>query len=97
MIINNDKNVLLTPKYEITQEDIDTIPELKRLRDEIEKIELQYKLAKGKKKYLLKKQIIEMRQDQYVIKNAYKPVTYSLNLIKTIPYLDLSDHFEINE
>lgn len=97
MIINNDKNVLLTPKYEITQEDIDTIPELKRLRDEIEKVELQYKLAKGKKKYLLKKQIIEMRQDQYVIKNAYKPVTYSLNLIKTIPYLDLSDHFEINE
>lgn len=97
MIINNDKNVLLTPKYKITQEDIDQIPELKKLVDEIEKVELQYKLAKGKKKYLLKKQIIEMRRDQYEIKNAYKPITYCLNLIKTIPYLDLSDDFEIDE
>ena len=97
MIINNDKNVLLTPKYKITQEDIDTIPELKKLVEEIEKVELQYKLAKGKKKYLLKKQIIEMRKDQYEIKNSYKPITYCLNLIKTIPYLDLSDHFEIDE
>lgn len=97
MIINNDKNVLLTPKYQITQEDIDQIPQLKRLRDQIEKVELQYKLAKGKKKYLLKKQIIQMRQDQYVIKNAYKPITYCLNLIKTIPYLDLTDHFYIDE
>lgn len=97
MIINNDKNVLLTPKYQITQEDIDEIPQLKRLRDQIEKVELQYKLAKGKKKYLLKKQIIEMRQDQYVIKNAYKPITYCLNLIKTIPFLDLTDYYFIDE
>ena len=97
MIINNDKNILLTPKYKITQEDIDSIPQLKALVDEIAKVQLQYKLAKGKKKYLLKKQIIEMRKDQYEIKNAYKPITYCLNLIKTIPYLDLSDHFYIDE
>jgi len=38
-----------------------------------------------------------MRRDQYEIKNAYKPITYCLNLIKTIPYLDLSDDFEIDE
>ena len=97
MIINNDKNVLLTPRYKITQEDIDQIPELKELVEEIKKVELQYKVAKGKRKYLLKKQIIEMRKDQYQIKNAYKPITYCLNLIKTIPYLDLTDHFKIDE
>lgn len=28
-MIINDKNVLLTPKYKITQKDIDTIPGLK--------------------------------------------------------------------
>ena len=38
-----------------------------------------------------------MRQDQYVIKSAYRPVTYSLNLIRSIPTLDLTDHIEINE
>lgn len=96
-MIINDKNVLLTPKYQITQEDIDTIPELKKLREQIEKVEKAEKVARGKKKFLLKKQLIEMRQDQYVIKSAYRPVTYCLNLIKTLSFLDLSDKIEIDE
>lgn len=96
-MIINDKNVLLTPKYQITPEDIEQIPALKQLRDQIEKVQEQQKKARGKKKFLLKKQIIQMRQDQYVIKSAYRPVTYSLNLIRSIPTLDLTDHIEINE
>lgn len=96
-MIINDKNVLLTPKYQITKEDVEQIPALKQLRDEIVKIEEQQKKARGKKKFLLKKQIIEMRQDQYVIKSAYRPVTYSLNLVKSLSFLDLSDKIEINE
>ena len=96
-MIINDKNVLLTPKYQITQEDIDTIPELKKLREEIAKVEEQEKVARGKRKFLLKKQIIEMRQDQYVIKSAYKPITYCMNLIKTFPLLNLHDDFLIDD
>ena len=96
-MIINDKNVILTPKYEITKEDIESIPELKSLREEIQKIEEQGKKATGRRKYLLKKQLIEMRQDQYIIKSAYKPVTYCLNLIKTLSYLDLTDRFQIDE
>ena len=96
-MIINDKNVILTPKYQITQEDIEQIPALKTLREEIEKVEQQQKKARGKKKFLLKKQIIEMRQDQYVIKSAYRPVTYSLNLVRSFSTLDLSDRIEINE
>ena len=96
-MIIDDKNVLLTPKYQITQEDIEQIPALRQLREEIEKVEEQEKKARGKKKFLLKKQIIQMRQDQYVIKSAYRPVTYSLNLIRSISSLDLTDHIEINE
>ena len=96
-MIINDKNVILTPKYEITQEDIDTIPALKQLRDEIAKVEEEEKKAYGKRKYLLKKQIIEMRQDQYVIKSGYKPVTYCLNLTKSMPYFNLSDNLYIDD
>ena len=96
-MIINDKNVILTPKYEITKEDLDTIPELRQLREAIEQVEEQQKKATGKKKYLLKKQIIEMRQDQYVIKSSYRPVIYSLNLIKSFSSVDLSDHIEINQ
>ena len=96
-MIINDKNVLITPKYEITPKDVEEIPALKQLRESIEVVEQQYKKATGKKKYLLKQQIIEMRQDQYVIKSSYKPVIYSLNLIKSFSTIDLSDHIEINE
>ena len=96
-MIINDKNVLLTPKYEITQNDIQTIPALKELVDQIARIEELEKQATGKKKYLLKKQIIEMRQDQYVIKHGYKPVTYCLNLTKSMPYFNLSDKFEVDK
>jgi hypothetical protein len=38
-----------------------------------------------------------MRQDQYIIKSSYKPVIYSLNLIKSFSTLDLSDRIEINK
>lgn len=96
-MIIDDKNVLLTPKYQITPEDIEQIPALKQLREQIQKVEQQEKKARGKKKFLLKKQIIQMRQDQYVIKSAYRPVTYSLNLIRSIPTLDLTDYITINE
>ena len=34
--------------------------------------EEDFKKASGKRKFLLKKQLISMRQDQYVIKNAYQ-------------------------
>lgn len=95
-MIINDKNVLLTPKYAITQQDLENIPELKQLRDQIEKVEEQEKKARGKKKYLLKKQIIEMRKDQYVIKSAYKPIIYSLNLIKSFSTLNLEDKIKID-
>lgn len=96
-MIINDKNVLLTPKYQISEEDIETIPELKQLRQQIARIEELEKQAHGKKKYLLKKQIIEMRQDQYVIKHGYKPIIYCLNLTKSMPYFNLADKIQIDK
>ena len=96
-IIANDKNIIFKPKFEITEKDVAEIPALKDLRDAIEKVEEKAKNARGKKKYLLKKQIIEMRKDQYVIKNAYKPPMYSVNAIKSFNKIDFSDKFSIDE
>lgn len=53
--IDNDKNVLLTPKISISPKDIAEIPALKDLQDAIEIIKEQEKKATGKKKYKLKK------------------------------------------
>lgn len=91
-LITNDKNMILTPKVSITQKDIDEIPPLKDLRDAIDILEQQEKTATGKRKFLLKKQIIEMRQDQYVIKNEYKAPIYSNSVVKSFSKADLTDH-----
>ena len=71
-LINNDKNMYLTPKVEITEEDIAEVPGLAELRERVEQIEQQAKAATGKNKYLLKKQAIEMRQEQYLLKEMYR-------------------------
>ena len=96
-MIANDKNILFTPKISITQEDIETIPPLKELRDAIEQVEAAEKRATGKKKILIKKQLIEMQQDQYVIKNSYKQPIYCINGIKSFAKLDLSENITIDE
>ena len=96
-MIINDKNVLLDQKKEITQEDIDTIPGLKELKDAIEKVEATAREATGKRKFLLKQQIIEMRQDQYVIKNAFRQPMYCRSLTKTLAKINLDEKITMNE
>jgi len=96
-MIINDKNVIFSPKNKITQEEIDTIPGLKDLVAAIELVEREAKLATGKKKFLLKKQIIEMRQDQYVLRNAFKQPVYSRAAIKALSKLDLSEEIWMDE
>lgn len=96
MMGDNSKNVILTPKVSITQKDLDTIPELRELRESIEQIKKIEKEATGKRKYQLKRQIIEMYQDQYVIKNACQSPIYAQNLIKSTSSIDFSETFYID-
>lgn len=96
-MITNDKNIIFQPKVSITEADLAEIEPLRELRAEIEKIEEEIKKATGKRKYLLKKQLIEMRQDQYVIKNSYRQPSYSTNIIKSFAKLDLDENITINE
>lgn len=96
-MIANDKNIIFTPKISITQKDIDDIPALKQLREAIDLVEKQFKAATGKKKFLLKKQLIEMRQDQYVIKNAYRQPMYFMNAVKSFNQIQLDENITITE
>ena len=94
-LITNDKNIILTPKISITQEDLDSIPALAELRQEINKLESRLKTARGKKRYLLQKQLIQMRQDQYVIKMAYKQPITCLNATKSFHNMVFDDKISI--
>ena len=92
-----DKNILLVPKIQITKDDLETIPGLKDLKDEIKKIEEQQKNARGKQKFLLTKQLIEMRQTQYILKSAYKPPITISKVTKNTNQIDLSEKIVIDK
>ena len=96
-ITDGDKNILLVPKIQITEDDIETIPGLKELKEDIKKIEIKQKAARGKQKFLLTKQLIEMRQDQYVLKSIYKPPVTLMKITKSLNQINLDEKITINE
>lgn len=93
--ITEDKNIIFTPKISITEKDLEEIPPLRTLRSAIEEVEKQEKRAVGKNRYLLKKQLIELRQDQYVIKSAYKKPISLLNGVKSFNSLQFNDKITV--
>lgn len=97
-IAESDKNILLTPKIQITQQDLKQIPPLAQLKQTIKIIQQKKNAATGRKKALLTKQLIEMRKDQYVIKNAYKiPINITKITHNFNKKIDLSENIKINE
>lgn len=70
---------------------------MRDLRESIAAVEKMEKAATGKKKYLLKKQLIEMHQEQYTIKNYYRQPITTPNIIKNITKTDLSEEITIDE
>lgn len=79
-LIKQDRNVILTPKVEITQADLDEVPGLQQLRDEIDKLQKAIDENDNIPKKILgkmKQMVIEMRRDQYVLKNAFRQPIFS--------------------
>lgn len=97
MVIDNDRNVLLSPKERITEQDIAEIEPLRDLVQAIKQVEEREKRATGRKRFLLKKQIIEMRKDQYEIKKSFRQPMYIKNVIKSINNISFMDNIHILE
>ena len=96
-MIANDKNIIFMPKVTITEQDIAEVPGLKELRDSIDVVEAEMKKATGRKKFLLKKQLIEMRQDQYVLRSSFRQPIYCMNVVKSFNKIDLHENITITE
>jgi hypothetical protein len=71
-LINQDKHQIFQPKVEITKADIEEIPGMKELREGIQYWEEKRKTVTGRDAYICKKAAIEMRKDQYLLKNSYR-------------------------
>ena len=82
-IIANDKNIIFKPRVCITEKDYQEIPELQTLRDSIKVIEELEKKATGQKKFILKKQLIEMHREAYMIKDLFRKTIYFVNVTKS--------------
>ena len=97
LLIEGDKNIILSPKIQITEEDLEEIPELKELQARIKQAEAAAARATGKKKFLLKKSIIEMRQDQYVLKQMFKPPITSNSCAQKNSPISLEENIYLDE
>ena len=97
-LISENKNQIFQPKVTITKKDLEEIKPLRQLRDAINLWELKLKTTEGKDAFVIKKALIEMRKDQYLIKNAYKkPIVFN-KIIRSKASVKLDDKTsEFNE
>ena len=99
-LITENKQIIFQPKVTITKKDLEEIPDLRQLRDAIDLWDTKLKTAEGKDRFIIKKALIEMRKDQYVIKNAYRcpiifnKITHSHNY--PIQLIDKTEEFDEN-
>ena len=90
-LLNEDKNQIFQPKISITKKDLEEIPYLQQLRDTINIWEAKLKKTSGKEAYIIKRALIEMRKEQYIIKNAYKRPLVPNKLLRSKPIRRFDD------
>lgn len=96
-LITENKNIIFQPKVTITKKDLEDIPCLRQLREAINMWEEKAKTASGRDAYIIKSTLIDLRKDQYIIKNAYRrPITLT-KITHSKNVLPLDETVTINE
>ena len=97
LVADSDKNALFKPKISITKKDLEDIPELVQVREAIKLWEEKFKTAEGRDKYIIKKAIIDLRRDQYIIKDAYRKPVMAKNVIHQKHPIPLEESWSFDE
>lgn len=95
-LINSDRQLFLDVRDVITQEDIDSTPELRALFDVIVSLQSQMESSTGRDRYLLKRQMIETWQQMYLVRadrNHARVLSHALDMRK----MDLPEHVSFDE
>ena len=95
-LITDNKQTIFQPKVSITKKDLEDIPLLQQLREAIEYWENKLKITEGKEAFIIKKTIIELRKDQYVIKNAYRRPICPAKITRARHFIPLDDDFKLD-
>lgn len=91
LLVDSNKNTIFRPKVTITRQDIEEIPPLRQKRESILFWENQLKSATGHAALVIKQTIIELRKDQYLIKDCFRrplkctTITRTLGNINALP------------
>lgn len=96
-MITHNKNVIFQPKVMITKADVEEIPGMKELREAIKYWEARLKTASGREAYIIKSTIIELRKDQYVLKNSYRRPIVLTKLTRSKNTIPLDDDFSFDD
>ena len=96
-MISNDKNQIFQPKVMITKKDVEEIPGLAQLREAIKMWEQKLKTASGRDAFIIKTAIIELRKDQYVIKDAYRKPIIPKNITRSKHFIPLESDFDFDD
>ena len=96
-MISNDRNQIFQPKVMITKKDVEEIPGLAQLREAIKMWEQKLKTASGRDAFIIKTIIIELRKDQYVIKDAYRKPIIPKNITRSKHYIPLESDFSFDD
>ena len=94
-LVTEDKNQIFQHKVEITEKDLEEIPFLKEIREAIQNWEKRLKTASGRDAYIIKKAIIDLRKDQYVIKNAYRQPVVTMHAFHGTNWVPLNATEEV--
>lgn len=100
-LIATNNNQLLDRRERITPQEIENIPQLKEYYEIIQKCEERLKKAKGKDKYIIKKQIIETWQSMYIVRQSYYKIPMKSgtgkNQIKSIAHMNIEENISFDE
>lgn len=96
-MISNDKNQIFQPKVMITKKDVEEIPGLAQLREAIKMWEQKLKTASGRDAFIIKTAIIELRKDQYVLRDAYRKPIIPKNITRSRHFIPLESDFSFDD
>lgn len=96
-MMSNNKNTIFQPKVMITKSDVEEIPGMKQLREAIKFWETRLTTATGKDAFIIKSTIIELRKDQYILKNSFRKPVVPNKLTRSRHDIELNDSFSFDK
>ena len=96
-MISNDKNQIFQPKVMITKKDVEEIPGLVQLREAIKMWEQKLKTASGRDAFIIKTAIIDLRKDQYILRDAYRKPIIPKNITRSKHFIPLESDFSFDD